>query len=278
MYLIKIDINSQPNKATSAARLAMSGTEKVNVEMSEKYETRRASATTFDPTTFDPEPEQVEAFIAQMEAELHQDPSESKGRSCFTPTFANARHFTWVMAAFASMGGLLFGLDQSLISGANLFMPADLNLTSQQVGFVNSSVPLGAVVGAILISPANEYFGRRKAIMLATILYTIGAVLEAGAVDYAMMILGRLILGFGVGLETGTVPVYVAESVPPTVRGNLVSLYQFNIALGEVFGYVVAAIFLKVPGNWRYMLGSSVVFSTIMFVGYVAKLIACRAL
>lgn len=47
-------------------------------------------------------------------------------------------------------------------------------------------------------------------------------------------------------------------------RGNLVSLYQFNIALGEVFGYVVAAIFLKVEGNWRYMLGSSIVSSTLM--------------
>lgn len=67
----------------------------------------------------------------------------------------------------------------------------------------------------------------------------------------------------------GTVPVYVAETVERRLRGNLVSAYQFNIALGEVFGYVVAAIFLNVEGNWRYILGSSVVFSTIMGAGYV---------
>jgi len=63
------------------------------------------------------------------------------------------------------------------------------------------------------------------------------------------------------------VPVYVAETVEARLRGNLVSLYQFNIALGEVLGYAVAAMFITVPGNWRYILGSSLVFSTIMGVG-----------
>jgi MFS family permease len=83
-----------------------------------------------------------------------------------------------------------------------------------------------------------------------------------------MIVAARVILGIGVGLEGGTVPVYVAETVERRIRGNMVSLYQFNIALGEVFGYVVAAIFLHVEGNWRYILGSSLVFSTTMLVGY----------
>lgn len=82
-----------------------------------------------------------------------------------------------------------------------------------------------------------------------------------------MIVAARVILGLGVGLEGGTVPVYVAETVERRMRGNLVSLYQLNIALGEVLGYAVAAMFLRVPGNWRYILGSSLVFSTIMFFG-----------
>lgn len=82
-----------------------------------------------------------------------------------------------------------------------------------------------------------------------------------------MIVAARVILGLGVGLEGGTVPVYVAETVERRLRGNLVSLYQFNIALGEVLGYAIAAMFLEVPGNWRYILGSSLVFSTIMFLG-----------
>jgi sugar porter (SP) family MFS transporter len=124
-----------------------------------------------------------------------------------------------------------------------------------------------AVAGAFLISPCNEYFGRRWAILISCILYTIGGALEAGSVNYGMIVAARVILGAGVGLEGGTVPVYVAETVEARLRGNLVSLYQFNIALGEVLGYAVAAMFIKVPGNWRYILGSSLVFSTIMGIG-----------
>lgn len=124
-----------------------------------------------------------------------------------------------------------------------------------------------AVAGAFLISPCNEYFGRRWAIIISCILYTIGGALSAGSVSYGMIVAARVILGAGVGLEGGTVPVYVAETVESRLRGNLVSLYQFNIALGEVLGYAVAAMFIKVPGNWRYILGSSLVFSTIMGIG-----------
>jgi sugar porter (SP) family MFS transporter len=121
-----------------------------------------------------------------------------------------------------------------------------------------------------MLGPLNESVGRRMAIIVSLVLYTIGAALEAGAINFAMILSGRIVLGLGVGLEGGTVPVYVAESVSRKYRGNLVSLYQFMIALGEVLGYVVAAIFVNVEsGSWRYMLGSSLVFSTIMFVGII---------
>lgn len=207
---------------------------------------------------------EIEALIVQMEEELN---ATHQKKGIFDIHFANPKHFTWMLVAFASMGGLLSGLDQSLISGANLYLPKDLHLTTRQNSLVNSGMPLGAVGGALLLSPANEILGRRWAIILSTILYTIGAALEAGSVNYGMIVAARVILGVGVGLEGGTVPVYVAETVERRIRGNLVSLYQFNIALGEVFGYVVAAIFLHVKGNWRYILGSSLVFSVIMGVG-----------
>lgn len=206
----------------------------------------------------------VDAFIETMEQEL-QASGRTSGRFEISPK--NPKHFTWFMVAFASMGGLLFGLDQSLISGANLFMPDALGLDEQQVSLVNAGMPLGAIAGAALLTPANELLGRRMAIILATVFYTLGAALKAGSNSYGMMISGRVIMGLGVGIETGTVPVYVAETVERRLRGNLVSLYQFNIALGEVLGYVVAAIFLHVEGNWRYTLGSSILFSTLMFAG-----------
>ncbi|KAF2167654.1 hypothetical protein M409DRAFT_65793 [Zasmidium cellare ATCC 36951] len=195
----------------------------------------------------------IEALIKEMEHEDQANP-QRPGRFEFSPK--SSSHMTWFIAACSSMGGLLFGLDQSLISGANLFYR-----------LVNAAMPLGAVGGAILLIPSNEYLGRRKAIILSTILYTVGAALQAGAFSYGSIVAGRVVMGLGVGIETGTVPVYVAETVESRLRGNLVSLYQFNIALGEVFGYVVAAIFLHVRGNWRFMLGSSILFSTAMFLG-----------
>ncbi|KAF4239626.1 hypothetical protein CNMCM6457_008546 [Aspergillus fumigatiaffinis] len=211
-----------------------------------------------------------EAFNeAAMDAELQQLEVQlgSIKKSRFELTFANPAYFTYVLVAFASMGGLLSGLDQSLISGANLTMPKTLHLSASQASLVNAGMPLGAVGGALILGPCNEYLGRRMAIIVSCILYTIGAGLEAGAINFGMMFGGRFVLGMGVGLEGGTVPVYVAESVPGKIRGNLVSLYQLNIALGEVLGYAVAAMFFGVDGDWRYILGSSLVFSTILLVG-----------
>ncbi len=188
---------------------------------------------------------EIDEEIELLEIELRENLIHG---SFFTPVinFKNPAHFTWLLVAFASMGGLLSGIDQSLISGANLYMPQSLHLDTSQVSLVASGVPLGAIGGALLLGPINEAVGRRMAIIISLILYTVGAALEAGAISFGMMVAGRVILGLGVGLEGGTVPVYVAESVARKYRGNLVSLYQFNIALGEVFGYVVAAIFVNV--------------------------------
>jgi sugar porter (SP) family MFS transporter len=205
---------------------------------------------------------------AAMDTELARLEEQSQGvkRPKLEITFSSPAVFTYVIVGFASLGGLLSGLDQSLISGANLYMPRDLSLSSNQASLANSGMPLGAVAGALILSPSNEYLGRRNSIILSCILYTIGAALEAGAIDFGMMFAGRFILGTGVGLEGGTVPIYVAECISSKVRGNLVSLYQLNIAFGEILGYAVAAIFVGVDGNWRYILGSSLVFSTIMLI------------
>lgn len=147
---------------------------------------------------------EVDALMTEMEAELV---AKNVKKGIFDIEFKNPKHFTILLVIFASMGGLLSGLDQSLISGANLFLPDDLHLTTQQNSLVNSGMPLGAVGGALLLSPCNEYLGRKNSIIFSCILYTIGAALEAGSINYGMIIAARVILGFGVGLEGGTVPV-----------------------------------------------------------------------
>lgn len=117
---------------------------------------------------------EVDALMTEMQKEVDATGGDNKG--IFDLEFSNPKYFTYLIVAFASMGGMLSGLDQSLISGANLFLPDDLGLTARQNSLVNSAMSLGAVGGAIILSPANEYLGRRWAIILSCILYTVGYV------------------------------------------------------------------------------------------------------
>lgn len=124
----------------------------------------------------------VDSLINEMEQKLAAEGGLRNG--FFDLQFKDPRHFTWVIVAFASMGGLLSGLDQSLISGANLYLPKDLGLDTRQNSLVNSGMPLGAVGGALLLGPCNESFGRRWSIIISCILYTIGAAIEAGSMNF----------------------------------------------------------------------------------------------
>lgn len=185
----------------------------------------------------------------------------------FEVDFENKNRMVIMLGAFAAFAGILSGIDQSIISGASIGMNKMLHLTKHQASLVSSLMPLGAVGGSILLTPLSETFGRKKALVMSCIFYTVGAIVCAAAGNHHEMYAGRFLIGVGVGIEGGGIGVYIAESVPSSVRGSLVSLYQFNIALGELFGYIVGVIFFDVKGGWRYMVGSSLVFSTILLIG-----------
>lgn len=185
----------------------------------------------------------------------------------FELNFKNKQHMVYLLGTFAAAAGLLSGLDQSIISGASIGMRQDLHLTTHEMSLISSLMPLGAMAGSMIMTPLNEFFGRRTSLIISCIWYTIGAIMCAAAQSHHLMYAGRFILGVGVGIEGGCVGIYISESVPANVRGSIVSMYQFNIALGEVLGYAVAAMFYSVKGGWRFMVGSSLVFSTILFVG-----------
>lgn len=181
--------------------------------------------------------------------------------------FTNKKYMVYFLGGFSAAAGLLSGVDQSIISGASIGMNKALELTDDQASLVSSLMPLGAMLGSIMMTPLNEYFGRKMSIIISCLWYTVGAGLCAGSHSFGMMYAGRFLLGIGVGIEGGCVGIYISESVPAEVRGNIVSMYQFNIALGEVLGYAISAMFFEVHGGWRYMVGSSLVFSTILLVG-----------
>lgn len=183
--------------------------------------------------------------------------------------FGKPKFYLWFLAIYASFGGFLYGVDQTLVSGALLYLLKDIKLDIGQESLVTSGVSLGGIPGAIAAIAVNEALGRRGGIIIACLLDTTGAIMCAAAGSYHVLIAGRLILGAGIGMEAMTVPTYIAECSPKHRRGGLVSLYQVNIVFGLLGGYVVDAIFTSVSGSWRYMLGASLVFSTILMVGAV---------
>lgn len=191
----------------------------------------------------------------------------------------NTRTLVFTLGIFAAFSGMLSGLDQSVISGAlpgikKQFIASgewqdmdDPKLTND-ISLISSLMPLGAMAGSMIMTPLNYYFGRRNSIIISCLWYTLGGGLCAGARDIPMLFAGRFILGIGVGIEGGCVGIYISECVPPEYRGNLVSIYQMMIAFGEVIGYAAGGVFFDVKsGSWRWMLGSSLLFSTILLVG-----------
>ncbi|GJD07678.1 Inositol transporter 1 [Galdieria sulphuraria] len=114
----------------------------------------------------------------EIDAELEklEEGSIAKGgRRIFSSTlFGNPKYFIWVLASFASMGGILYGIDQSLISGAGLYVPTDLNYGSNKESMISGFMPLGGIFGAIMVYPTNELIGRKWSIIGACLLYTVG--------------------------------------------------------------------------------------------------------
>lgn len=181
--------------------------------------------------------------------------------------FTSPRALVLSLGIFASFAGMLSGLDQSIISGATYGIDGALHPDSNESSLISSLMPLGAMAGSIMMTPLNHFFGRRMSIVISCLWYTLGGGLCAGSRSVSMLYAGRFILGIGIGIEGGCVGIYISECVPPSVRGNLVSMYQFMLAFGEVVGYACCAVFFDVHGGWRFMLGSTLVFSTILLFG-----------
>lgn len=239
---------------------------KADIERTEKKEdtTNKVAVEIDAGVYYEVDEARIDEDIATLEEELA---ASGKKPYILGRLIKNPNLFIWVLAVLASVSGFLFGIDQSLISGASIYLPSDLNLNASQTSMVVGFTPLGAIFGALMIMPVNEVIGRKYTIIISALLFTVGAILEAAAMSFAVMLPGRIILGSALGLTSGTVPAYVAENCAIKWRGGLVALYQCMVAFGVMCGYITAAIFAGVEGNWRWMLGSSVLYSTILFFG-----------
>jgi sugar porter (SP) family MFS transporter len=166
--------------------------------------------------------------------------------------------FVYVAASFAALGGLLFGYDTGVISGAVIFIKKDFALTTFPQELVVSMVLLGATVGAFSGGKFADRYGRRITLIGTSIVFIAGAMICAFAPSLTMLVLGRVVVGLGIGLASTTVPVYISEVSPPEARGWQVSLFQFAITIGILGAYLVDYAFAKSEA-WRWMLGLAAV-------------------
>ncbi|XP_068317004.1 inositol transporter 1 [Pyrus communis] len=172
------------------------------------------------------------------------------------------------LTVVAGIGGLLFGYDTGVISGALLYIKDDFEVVKDS-SFLQETIVSMALVGAIIGAAAggwiNDSYGRKKATLLADVVFAIGAVVMAAAPDPYVLILGRLLVGLGVGVASVTAPVYIAEASPSEIRGGLVSTNVLMITGGQFLSYLINLGFTEVPGTWRWMLGVSAVPAVIQF-------------
>lgn len=172
------------------------------------------------------------------------------------------------LALTAGIGGLLFGYDTGVISGALLYIKDEFEMVNQS-SFLQETIVSMALVGAIIGAASggwiNDSYGRKKATLLADLVFALGSVVMAAAPDPFVLIAGRLLVGLAVGIASVTAPVYIAEASPSEVRGGLVSTNVLMITGGQFLSYVVNLAFTEVPGTWRWMLGVAGVPAVIQF-------------
>ncbi|CAI0559646.1 unnamed protein product [Linum tenue] len=175
---------------------------------------------------------------------------------------------------FPALGGLLYGYDIGSTSSATISIQSAsfsgiswYNLSSVEVGLITSGSLYGALIGSILAFNIADFLGRRKELILSAVLYLVGALITAVAPNLAILIIGRVLFGTGIGLAMHAAPMYIAETAPSQIRGLLISLKEFFIVLGMVAGYVVGSLLVETVAGWRYMYGVSTPLAVIMGIG-----------
>jgi SP family myo-inositol transporter-like MFS transporter 13 len=165
--------------------------------------------------------------------------------------------FAWLVSITAGVGGMLFGYDTGIISAVLVYLGSDLGkeLIASEKELITSITSGGAFIGAIAAGVTADRFGRKGAIYMGSVLFIIGAIIQACSFSLAQMTAGRLIVGFGVGSAAMIVPLYIAEVAPAKYRGRMIGLDNMSITGGQLVSYGIGAALAHVSHGWRYMVG-----------------------
>src|SRR3954469_17930861 len=202
---------------------------------------------------------------------MHSSHGHSGGSSAGVKRSAQHNRILIKLTVISTLGGLLFGYDTGVISGALLYMKVDLHLTTFTEAVVVSSLLFpGAAFGALLGGKLSDKLGRKGSLLVCAGLFFVGALMCATAPNVVVMTTGRILLGFGVGAAAATCPLYLAEMAPADRRGRMVTINELMIVTGQFLAFAMNALLdhlIKDPHVWRWMLGVATVPAVALFVG-----------
>jgi len=171
------------------------------------------------------------------------------------------------LAATAALGGLLFGFDIAIITGAGPFITEHFKLNDLSLGWAFSSLLFGCVIGSVLAGRTTDAYGRRRILLWVSLLFALTSVATAESFSFSSFIGARFMGGIAVGGASILSPMYVAEVSPPSLRGRMGALYQFSIILGVLMSYCINYLLRNAgAANWRWMFMTGVIPSLLFFV------------
>lgn len=171
-------------------------------------------------------------------------------------------------AAGAALGGLLFGFDTAVISGATQALQFQFSLTDGMLGFTVASALIGTVLGSLFAGAPTDRFGRKAVMLTVAVAYVASSLGTALASIWSALIVFRFLGGLAIGAASVVTPIYIAEVSPARFRGRLVALNQLNIVFGILLAflsnYAIANI-VSQEHAWRWMFGIVTAPSAIFF-------------
>jgi sugar porter (SP) family MFS transporter len=175
-----------------------------------------------------------------------------------------------IVASIAALGGLLFGYDTGVISGAELFLTKAFQLNSTTEELAVSAVLIGAIIGALLAGRLADALGRKRTLILLATVFAIGAILTSMAPSLRWFLAWRILVGIGVGGASVAAPMYTTELAPPARRGTMVFLFQLALTSGIAIAYWVDLWFANSGWGWRPMFGVAIIPAGMLAAGMLA--------
>ena len=179
----------------------------------------------------------------------------------------SSSRYLYFICLIATMGGLMFGFDIAIISGAVPFIQPYFGWNELQLGWGVSSLLVGAIIGAFGSGVLTDKYGRKKILIVVALFFALSCALTAIATTSMLFISARLIGGLAVGAASVLSPMYVAEVAPARNRGMLVAIYQLAIVLGILCSYCINFWLHDVDNNWRWMFATGIAPSVLFFTG-----------